>query len=128
MTVEKLRAGKWNHQMATTEEVAEKVAEITAIVEKYGFGDTEIHPYSFGIKINDFLRGFKDYGRCTTGSKHQMLAEINGFIPILNHWIEEEEEPKITIRLIRGKHTGEIREVAKSTAEDYIDLEMAEYV
>lgn len=126
--IEKLRAGKWNHQMATAEEVAEKVTEMTAIVEKYGFGDREIHPYSFAIKVEDFLKGCKDYHRCTAGSRHQMLAEINGFIPILNHWIEQEEEPKVKIRLLHGNKAGTIKEVGKSLAEDYVDGDLAEYV
>lgn len=128
MTIEKLRAGKWNHQMATAEEVAEKVTEMTAIVEKYGFGDREIHPYFFAIKVEDFLKGCKDYHRCTAGSRHQMLAEINGFITILNEWTKIEEEPKVKIRLIKGNRAGQIREIAKSIAEDYVDGDLAEYV
>lgn len=126
--IEKLRAGKWNHQMATAEEVAQKVEEMRAMVEKYGFGDYPCNPYSFNVKTSEFLGWFEDYGRCTAGSRHQMLAEINGFIPILNHWIEQKEEPQVKIRLLRGNKAGTIKEVGKSLAEDYVDGDLAEYV
>lgn len=123
-----LRTGKWSNQLATAEEVAEKVAEVREIVNRYGWMDRSVHPYGFAIKMEDFLAGFDDYRRCTHYSKQISLKEMNGFIEILNAWIKEAEAPKVTVRLLKGKHQGEIKEIPESYLEDYIDLGMAERV
>lgn len=126
--VEKLRTGKWSSDLATAEEMAAKVEEIRRLVSKYGFINRSVHPYGYAIGIDKFLAGFKDYSRCTHSSKQIMLAEINGFIPILNHWIDVEEQPKVIVRFITGKHKGEIKEIPESYVRDYIDCGLAERV
>lgn len=124
--IEALRAGKWNHQMATAEEVKAKVEEIREQVEKYGWGDRMIHPYGFGVRIDEFLGWFEDYDRCTASSKHLHLSEINGFLPIINTWIEEAEAPKVKVRLLTGNKAGEVKEISSLIAEDYIECGLAE--
>ena len=124
--VEKVRAGKWNHQMATAEEMAQKVEEIRGLVTKYGWLKTNIHPYGFGVEIEEFLGWFDDYNRCTASSKHLHLSEINGFIDILNHWLEVEEEEKVTIRFLTGNKAGQTKDIPASLAEDYIEIGFAE--
>lgn len=126
--VQKVRAGKWNHQMATAEEMAAKVEEIREIVTKYGWLDTKIAPYGFGVRIEEFLGWFKDYDRCTASSKHLHISEINGFIEILNHWLEREAEPKVTIRFLTGKKAGQTKEIPASDVEAYVEIGFAEIV
>lgn len=123
-----LRTGKWANQLATAEEVAEKVAEVRELVNRYGFTDRTIHPYGFAIKMDDFLAGFEDYRRCTHSSKQISIAEMNGFIEILNVWIKDAEAPKVAVRLLQGRHKGEVKEIPESYLEDYIDCGLAEKV
>lgn len=126
--VQTLRTGKWASDLATPEEMAAKVEEIKILVAKYGFLNRTVHPYGYGIGIDKFLAGFKDYGRCTHDSKQIFLAEINGFIPILNHWIEVEEQPKVVVRFLKGNKAGQIKEIPESYVEDYIEIGLAEIV
>lgn len=126
--VETLRTGKWASDLATAEEVKAKVQEIREIVTKYGWLDTEIHPYRFGIRVEDFLGRFKDYSRCTHSSKQIFLAEINGFIDILNHWIEREQEEKVMIRFLTGNKAGQTKAIPASDVEMYVECGLAERV
>ena len=126
--IEKLRTGKWNNQLATAEEMQAKVVEVKEYVDRYDWGDKVIHPYSFGVKIDEFLGWFTDYAKCTHSSKQLHLSEMNGFIEIINKWIKLEEEPKIKIRLLQGNKAGTIKEVAESIASDYIEIGFAEAV
>lgn len=120
--VAELRTGKWASQLATAEEVADKVKVLKLYVAKYSWGEKSIHPYGYPIKIEDFLESFDDYSRCTHSSKQISLAELNGFIRIINAWLKLEEEPKVTIRLTHGRHAGDIKEIPESMVEDYIEL------
>lgn len=124
--IEKVRAGKWNHQMATAEEMAQKVEEIRGLATKYGWLDYHIAPYGYGVKVEEFLGWFDDYDRCTASSKHLHLSEINGFIDILNHWLKVEEEEKVTIRFLTGNKAGQTKDIPASLAEDYIEIGFAE--
>lgn len=123
-----LRTGKWASNLATPEEMAAKVQEIRALVAKYGWENTNIHPYNYPINIVKFLDGFADYRRCTHMSKQVMLQEINGLIEILNHWIAREEEPKVTIRFLTGKKAGQTKDIPASDAEAYVEIGFAEIV
>ena len=123
-----LRTGKWANQLATAEEMAEKVAEVTELVNRYGFMNRTVCPYGFVIKMEDFLAGFEDYRRCTHSSKQISIAEMNGFIEILNVWIKEAEAPKVAVRLLQGRHKGEIKEIPEMWLEDYVDTGLAERV
>lgn len=126
--VETLKTGKWASDLATADEMAAKVEEIRVIVAKYGFINRTVHPYGYAIGIDKFLAGFADYGRCTHSSKQIFLAEINGFIPILNEWIKTEEQPKVIVRFLTGKHKGELKEIPESYVEDYVDIGLAEVI
>ena len=126
--IELLRTGKWANQLATPEEMAEKVAEVRGYVNQYGWEKSNVHPYNYPINIIEFLDGFADYRRCTHMSKQQMLAEMNGLIKIINKWIEREEEPKVMIRFITGRKAGQTKEIPESDVEDYIDCGLAERV
>lgn len=126
--VQTLRTGKWASNLATAEEMKAKVQELKAIVNKYEWEKTTIAPYGYGVRIEEFLTWFEDYGRCTHSSKQLHLSEINGFIRIINKWIEREEEPKVMIRFLTGKKAGQTKEIPASDAEDYIAIGLAEKV
>lgn len=124
--VETLRTGRWASELATAQEVSDKVKELRAICSQHGWGDRSIHPYGWAVKIDEFLGWHKDYQRCTHSSKQMALSELNGFIKIINAWLEQEEEPKVVIKLIAGKHAGEVRIVPASQALDYYEMGWAE--
>ena len=126
--IELLRTGKWANQLASPEEMAEKVAEVRGYVNKYGWLNRSVHPYGFAIGMDKFLAGFEDYEHYTHSSKQIMIAEMNGFIKIANVWIKQEEEPKVAVRLLTGKHKGEIEEIPESFVEDYVEIGLAEVI
>ena len=102
----------------TREEFKAKAAETIETCEKYGFMENEIMPYSFAMTVRELVKHWKDYDRCTRSSKHIMEAELTGFLPILEHWVKLENEPKVKVQCPNGK----IKEVPKSVADDLIEL------
>lgn len=78
-------------------QVQSTVKAIRKLINKYNWQDRVIHPYSFGINVVKFLDPFDDFMNYTYISKCQMIDELNGFINIVNKWIEQENEPKVTI-------------------------------
>jgi len=123
-----LKNGKWNHQIATTEEVNEAVKEIKAMITKYHWEDKAVHPYSYTMNIMELVEsdGWKNFKQYTFSSKQLIISEINGLINILNRWEELELEEKITIKFIVGKNVGAVKKVAKSIANEYAELNLAE--
>lgn len=112
----------------TTKEVEDKVHEIMDYVINYGWEERTIHPYNYPIKVIDLLKNVEFYEDYTAASKRLFIAEVNGFIDILNKWIEQENEPKVTIRFLVGNKKGQTKEVPASIAADYTECEFAEIV
>lgn len=102
----------------TREEFKAKAAETIETCEKYGFMENTIMPYSFKMTVGELVGHWKDYDRCTRSSKHLMEAELKGFVPILEHWVKLENEPKVKVQCPNGK----IKEVPRSVADDLIEL------
>lgn len=103
----------------------EKAKEVIAKCEKYGFMDRKIAPYGFGITVRDFVRNWRDYDNFTDGSKEVMQDELRGFLPIIEHWIAVENEPKITVQIITGKKKRQIAKYPMSFADMLIADNMA---
>lgn len=123
-----LKNGKWNHQIATVEEVSAAIEEIRAMIAKYHWEDKTVHPYSYTMNIMELVEsdGWKNFKQYTFSSKQLIISEINGLIGILNQWEELELEEKVTVKLIVGKNTGTIKKVAKSIADEYVEIGLAE--
>lgn len=124
--MEKLRTGKWKTDIATKEEFYNTVNGIKSVVAKYNWHDKIIHPYSFATTIGKFISGWTDFEKCTISSKRILIAEVNGLIDILDHWVEVEEEEKITVRIIGGNKDGQIEQMPKSMVDMFIDSGLIE--
>lgn len=109
----------------TSDEFKAKAKEVIDTCNKYGFMKNKIMPYSFVMTVEELVKNWKDYDHCTYSSKELMQDELIGFLPLLEHWVEVENEPMIKIRLLSGQHAGEIREYHKSTANDFIEMGIA---
>ena len=108
----------------THEEFKTKAKEVIDTCNKYGFMDKTIMPYSFKMTVGELVRNWKDYDHCTWSSKELMQDELIGFLPILENWVNLENEPKVTVRLKNGV----VKTVAKSVAEDLVDFGIATIV
>ena len=97
-------------------------------IVKYHWEDREVHPYGFAINVIGFLKPATEYSSYTSSSKGIILSELNGFIDILNEWIKQENEPKVTIRLLVGNKAGQVKVLPASVAADYLECEFAEIV
>ena len=123
----KLRNGKWNHQIATAEEVKETVNEIKALVVKYHWEDKKMFdPYGHRTTVGKFLsNGFEDFEQYTFSSKQILISELNGFIEhCINPWEKLENEPKVTVKLANGN----VKSVPKNIVDEYIELGIATLV
>lgn len=112
----------------THEEFKAKAQEVIDICNKYGFMKNIIMPYGFQITVEELTRNWKDYDRCTYDSQAIMRDELKGFLPILEHWVKLENEPKVKTRTLIGKLAGQIKECPKSMAEELVQIGFAELV
>ena len=115
-------------QMASAEAVATTVAEIKAICEKYNFWDREASPYSFRMTVRELVesKGWTDFSQYTYDSKQIIISEINGFMDILEHWVEYQNQEDVKICYLQGKKIGQTELVKKSFAELLVETKMAE--
>lgn len=112
----------------THEEFKVKAKNVIDTCNKYGFMTKTIMPYNFKMTVKELTDNWKDYDKFTSSSKAIMRDELKGFLPILEHWVKLENEPKVKIRCLLGNLAGEVREYPKSTAQDFIEMDFAELV
>jgi len=112
----------------TREEFKIKAKEVLDTCNKYGFMTNVIMPYGFKMTVEELIKNWKDYDKCTSSSKAIMKDELKGFLPILEHWVKLENEPKVKIRCLLGNLVGQIREYPESTAHEFIEIGFAELV
>lgn len=105
-------------------DVKQTLKEIEETCNQYNFWDNKIMPYGFGIKVKDIFCNWKDYNRCTYDSQSVIRSEIRGFLPILHHWVDYENEPMIKVRLTAGENIGQVKDFHKSTADLIIENNM----
>lgn len=114
--ISKLRQG---YIKASCKEVEAFVRDAEDMVNRYGWEEREVHPYSFPVKIKKILNDLRDYDRCTSGSQEYLISLANGLADIMNKWEEHEKAPKIKVRSLKD---GAIHEVeiwmAKMLIED----------
>ena len=102
------------------------VLEATEMVERYGWQDMVVHPYSnCPMKVAEIIDRLNDYDLCTEGSKEYLIQLANGLVDILNAWEEYELQPKVKVRSLKG---GKIHEVTPDFAEILIKDGLAEAI
>lgn len=106
----------------THEEFKAKAQEVIDICNKYGFMKNMIMPYSFKMTVEELTKNWKDYDKYTSSSKAIMRDELKGFLPILDHWVKVENEPKVKAECLVGKLAGQIKEYPKSVAEELAEM------
>ena len=76
--------------------------EADRMVREYGWQDRTVMPYIYPVKVTKILDDFRDFDRCTSGSKCYLIALVNGLVDILNAWERQEMTPKVKM-LVNGK-------------------------
>lgn len=112
----------------THEEFKAKSQEVIDICNKYGFMKNIIMPYGFQITVGEFIKNWADYDRCTNDSQEIMRHELKGFLPILNHWVKVENEPKVKTKILVGKLAGQIKEYPESIAKDLAEMNFVKII
>lgn len=95
------------------------IKEAESMIEKYGWQEKTVRPYSFNVKVTKIIADLKDYRRCTSGSQEYLISLANGLAKILNSWEEFENKEKIEVR---SKKTGKIGKICKEDLEMFADL------
>ena len=102
--------GRYNRM----EQVMEFVKEADRMIEKYGWYDKVVYPYSYPEKVVKIIDDLREYSSYTYSSKSLLVDMANGLVKIMNAWEEQENEPKVSIKMIRG---GKVIILPKSFAE-----------
>ena len=77
--------------------------EAKSIVKNHGWGNDNTYPYSYPIKIDDFLKGLEGYDNMTYMSKELATDELNGFIQhCINPWVEYQHASKVKVQTDTG--------------------------
>ncbi len=109
---------------ATTAEFNKALNEAKSIVEHHGWGNENIYPYSYPVKIDSFLEGLEGYDNMTYMSKELAVDELNGFIQhCINPWLAYECAPKVKVKTATG-----IMETTKEVAQVIIKNGLGEEV
>jgi len=87
-----------------------------AMVQKYGWQDMNVYPYSFPIKVTKVISDIRDFPVCTKGSQEYLVSLANGLAKVLNSWEEYELQEKIELQ---DTSTGTVFKLSKSD-EDFI--------
>lgn len=102
--------GRYNRM----EQVMEFVKEADRMIEKYGWQDKVVYPYSYPEKVVKIVDDLKEYSSYTYSSQSLLIDMANGLAKIMNAWEEQENEPKVSIKMVRG---GKVIILPKSFAE-----------
>lgn len=96
-----------------------------SIVEHHGWGNENTYPYSYPVKIDDFLAGLEGYDNMTYMSKELATAELNGFIKhCINPWLAYECAPKVKIKTVTGKVMETTKEMAEVLINEGLGIEV----
>ena len=121
--MQRLKSGRYIN--ATVAEVNAFVKEAEQMIEKYGWQEKTVMPYSFPVKVTKILRDLRDYGRCTKGSQLYLISLANGLAEIMEAWEKYELAEKVTIRIIKS---GKLAQFTPEVAQEFIADGMAELV
>ena len=88
------------------------------MIEKYGWQNRVVHPYSLPVKVMKNISDLKDFDNCTRGSQEYLISLANGLAPIMNKWEEQEQEGKIC----RIKKSGKIIRLSPDMLDIFGDL------
>lgn len=110
----------------TNQEFKQIRDEVITKCEKYDFWEREVFPYSFKMTVRELTDKWREFDSYSAQSKGIFKSELKGFLPILERWIEFQEEPEVNIKMLVGKYSGKVRTVKQSIAENYIECEFAE--
>lgn len=119
----RLKSG--NYLIASVREVEAFISEAEDMIERYGWQERTVTPYSTPEKVTKIVNELRDYDGCTYGSKLYLLALANGLAEIMEAWERHELEEKITIRV---KRSGKIVKVGVELAREFIEEGLAEAV
>ena len=108
------------------EQVKKAIAAIDEADKVLNVLDEKVAPYSYWMPMRDLIKNIRDFKRYTKSSQDVMVAELNGCIDIVNNKIQLYHEKDVPVRLLVGKHTGEVRVYKESIAKEYIEMELAE--
>jgi deoxycytidine triphosphate deaminase len=98
------------YRRCTAEDRAAFLAEADRMIKEYGWENMEVHPYGYPVKITKILNDFRDYDRCTTGSKEYIVHMVNNLAEIMNAWEDYEMLPKVKILLLESEKVFEVNE------------------
>lgn len=76
--------------------------EADRMVREYGWQDKTVMPYSYPVKVTKILDDFREFDKCTSGSKCYLIELVNGLVEILNAWEQHELRRKVRF-LFNGK-------------------------
>ena len=106
------------------EQVFAYIAEMERMVNKYGWHDMIVHPYpNCPLKVTKILSDLRDYDNCTKGSKEYLVTLANGLADILNKWEEYENQPLVSVRVLK---TGVVKMLREELANDMIAAGLCE--
>lgn len=86
-----------------SKEFKERLNKAKSIIAHYGWENEYTYPYSYPVKISDFLKALEDYDIMTYMSRELAVAELNGFIMhCINPWVAYQNAPKVKVQTKTG--------------------------
>ena len=120
--IEKVDRSKRN----MAEQVENAVAAIDEVDKVLNVLEEKVAPYGYWFPMKEIVNNLREYDRYSKYSQAVLVEELNGCIDIVNRKIELYHEKDVPVRLLFGKHTGEVMVYKESTAQEYIIMGLAE--
>lgn len=105
-------------QYGRSEKVRAFVDEANRMVARYGWEKRTTCPWGFAEPVTKTIREISWYDESTSGSKDMIITLANGLADIMNAWERHEQEPKVSVRVIK---TGKVKAVSREFAEMLVE-------
>ena len=104
-------------RIPSDEEFIRWSTEAAAMVNKYGWYDRTVMPWSWVEKVTKIIDDVADGIHCTFGSKELLWSLANGLTDIMNHW----EQTELNGVIVKNLKTGITLKVDKDMVDLFLD-------
>lgn len=113
-----------NMKAVNADEIKAAVEMIDRANLEMNFMSEKVMPYGYPVTVESIVDANRDFEAYTKSSQEVLFMELQGLINILNHWIDQYNEPKVWVQV---KNDKDPIEVPKSIADMIVEDKMGVY-
>ena len=123
--IPRIEKNRFYNKETKAREVKAVISAIDEVHKVINVLDEKVAPYGYYIPMREIVDSARDWERYTSSSRDVLIAELNGCVDIVNHRIRNHNEPDVTVIMLEGKNKGKVMVFKESTANLFIESDMA---